>query len=297
MHWAILPDSFKGLMSAAFLLGTPTVIGALTILGLKDKNPSILRMMFSPWITVALMLFGCAITLLEGSICLVIMAPLFLLLASIGGLVMGLTIRFTNRTRSELSSVALLPMLMLMADSNLPVQPRVLELRRSVEVKAPPQVIWKEILEARNIHPEELPLSFPHLIGVPKPVEGINFQTPEGEVRQSRWEKGVNFVGIVTSRDDNHSIGWRYAFNAHSFPKGSMDDHVAIGGKYYDILDTTFNLTPADGQVTRLEIVAHYKVNSCINFYAIPISRWMGNSFIDSILGLYKSRSEHRHSI
>jgi hypothetical protein len=70
-----------------------------------------------------------------------------------------------------------------------------------------------------------------------------------------------------------------------------MDDHVAIGGRYFDLQDTTFRLERTSGG-TRLGIVAHYRLTSSINFYAVPMAALLGRDFIDTILGLYKLRSE-----
>jgi hypothetical protein len=120
--------------------------------------------------------------------------------------------------------------------------------------------------------------------------------TPEGEVRFSRWERGVNFQGVVTSRKEDTSISWQYRFDAHSFPKGSMDEHVAIGGRYFDMDDTAFHLEPMPGGTTRLEIVAHYRVSSAINFYAVPAADFLGRDFVSTILALYKRRSETAQS-
>lgn len=166
------------------------------------------------------------------------------------------------------------------------------ELRREVMVDASPATIWNEILAARTIRPEELPPSLTHMIGVPKPLEGINVRTRDGEVRFSRWERGVNFRARVTARKEYEYISWRYVFDEHSFPKGSMDDHVAIGGRYFDLHDTSFQLTPAPDGRTRLEIVAHYRVATSINAYAVPVAEILGRDFLDTILGLYRLRSE-----
>ena len=131
-----------------------------------------------------------------------------------------------------------------------------------------------------------------HLIGVPKPLEGINVRIGNEEVRFSRWERGVNFRGFVTARKERESITWRYVFDDRSFPEGSMDEHVAIGGRYFVLRDTTFNLVPISGGKTRLEIVAHYRVSTSINAYAVPVAAFLGRDFLDTILGLYKHRSE-----
>jgi hypothetical protein len=287
-----VPRPVAGVMSMAFLVVTPIVVGALTIYGIRDARPSILAMIFRPWISVALMLLGCAVSLLEGSICLVIMAPPLLAFGSLGGIGMGLVLRYLSVKDSHLKVVAILPLLVAIGEGGIALPNQELELRQSVEIQAPPHEVWGEILTARSIRPRELPFSLVHLMGVPKPVEGVNVRTSAGEIRYSKWERGVNFRAIVTQRIEDRSISWRYVFDGKSFPAGSMDEHVAIGGRYFDLEDTTFNLDSLPGGRTRLEIVAHHRVTSSINFYAVPVARLLGHDFIHTILTLYKNRSE-----
>src|SRR5689334_14699421 len=82
---ALLEES-HGLMTAAFLLGSPFVVGAITVYGLRGSKISGISMIFRPWASVLLMLLGCIATHLEGTICIVIMMPLFLICGSVGGL-------------------------------------------------------------------------------------------------------------------------------------------------------------------------------------------------------------------
>lgn len=290
-----LPVAYQGVMSAAFIFGTPFVLGALTVYGRRHLAQTWASLLVTPWITVGLMLVGCAVTLLEGSICLAIMSPLFLALGSFGGLAMGVALRLLGGHRTELRAVAALPLLLLLVDGYIPLQDARQVVRRSTVVNAAPSVVWDEILEARAIRADELPWSLAHAIGVPKPVEGVNIATQDGEVRFSTWERGVHFRGVVTDRRPYRSIRWRYVFDEDSFPAGSMDDHVAIGGRYFDLQDTTLNLQPLSGNRTRLEIVAHYRVSSSVNLYAVPVANLIGADFVDSLLGLYKGRSE-RHA-
>ena len=293
--FGVLPTSYQGVMSSAFVLGTPFVLGALTVYGQRHHPRTWSSMIVTPWITVGLMLLGCAVTLLEGSICLAIMSPLFLALGSLGGLAMGVALRLLGGHRTELRAVAALPLLLLLVDGYIPRQDARQVIRRSTVIDAAPSVVWDEILEARAIRADELPWSLAHAIGVPKPVEGVNIATPDGEVRYSKWERGVHFRSVVIDRRPYRSIRWRYAFDKDSFPAGSMDDHVAIGGRYFDLQDTMLNLHPLPGKRTRLEIVAHYRVSSSFNLYAVPVAKLIGVDFVDSILGLYKGRSE-RHA-
>lgn len=290
--FGVMPPSLQGPMSVAFLIATPLTVGALTIYGARQQNLSVWSWMFVPWATIALMLAGCAATLLEGAICLALMAPLFLIAGSIGGVLMGVALRVVPSRQSSLKAVAVLPLLMILGDGLLPLPDRHLEIRRSIHIDAAPPTVWKQILTAREIRSEELPISITHLIGVPRPLEGVNRLTPDGEIRYSQWEKGVNFQAVVTNRRENESITWRYRFDAHSFPKGSMDEHVAIGGRYFDLDDTTFNLIRTPNGTTNLEIVAHFRVTSSVNFYAVPVAKFLGQDFVHTILSLYKNRSE-----
>ena len=283
----------EGPMSLAFLIATPVTVGAITIFSARKNNPSGLYMTFFPWITTALMLLGCALTMMEGAICIAILSPLFLICSSFGGLIMGYSLRALKNNENNLKVIVALPFLIMVSESNIPLQKSEMEIKRTITVNAKPKIIWNQILTARQIRPEELPFSIVHLIGVPRPVEGINIETENGEVRFSKWEKGVNFQAKVISKQEYKSITWHYIFNKDSFPAGSMDDHVAIGGEYFDLNDTTFNLTPTDDGKTELEIIAHFKVNSAVNFYALPISQLLGSDFINTILTLYKNRSEN----
>lgn len=290
--FGVLPNGSGGVMSIAFLVVTPAVVGALTIYGARDRNPSVAAMFLMPWVTVMLMLLGCAITLLEGAICIAMMAPLFLLFASIGGVGMGIALHYAGRHTGKLPCVVLLPLLMLLGEQGLPSHHRNLELKQSIVIDAQPHMVWNQIMTARDIVPEELPLSLTHLIGVPKPVEGVNLSTQDGEVRYSKWERGVNFRAVVTHKVQHESITWNYVFDRKSFPPGSMDDHVAIGGQYFNLHDTTFTLHRLAGERTRLDILTHHRISTSVNFYAVPVATLLGNDFISTILTLYKSRSE-----
>lgn len=290
--FGLIPSDYRGTMSVAFLLATPFVLGALTVYGGRHKSQSLAFYIFGPWLAVALMLLGCAMALLEGSICLAIMSPLFFTLASFGGVTMGLALRIAGRNQSQLKAIVLLPLLILIGEQKIPLQEQSVELRQATTINASADTVWRQILSARSIRSDELPFSVSHFIGVPKPVEGVNVVTPAGEIRYSRWERGVNFRAIVTERQPGRSIRWHYQFDRDSFPAGSMDEHVEIGGRYFKLDDTTFNLEPLSGNRTRLEIVGHYRVSSSVNFYAVPMTKFLGNDFIRTILGLYKGRSE-----
>jgi hypothetical protein len=289
---ALPSPATNGVMSMGFIFGTPIVIGAITALGSPAKPVNWPFCILMPVANVSLVMALCALMNVEGTICIVLMFPVFATLATLGGTATAIALHFGARG-TPLGSVVVLPLALLLAEQVLPVQhSRDMQVQRSVVVAAPPQVVWSQILSAREIRPDELPFSIVHAIGVPRPVEGVNVMTPSGEVRYSKWERGVHFRAVVLDRVENRSIHWRYEFEKDSFPPGTMDEHVAIDGRYFKLHDTTFNLQPLPGGHTRLEIVAHYTVSSTLNPYAVPAAGLLGRDFVDTILGLYKGRSE-----
>lgn len=290
--FGLLPAWTDGAMSLGFLVGTPLAAGALSVWGVRRHRPGVLIMIVGPWLTIGLMLVGCSLAMLEGLICIALMSPLFLGLGSIGGLLMGGALALLGHRRGTLPAFALLPLLLVLGEQGMPMPDAERRVEHAVDIAAPPARVWAEILSARDIRADELPPSLTHAIGVPRPLEGVNLQVGEAEVRFSRWERGVTFRGIVTAREEARRIAWRYAFDDHSFPPGSMDDHVAIGGRDFDLHDTEFSLEPLADGGTRLRIVARYRVSSRINAYAVPVADLIGRDFVATILGLYKHRSE-----
>lgn len=101
-----------------------------------------------------------------------------------------------------------------------------------------------------------------------------------------------SFSALVIHEIKDRSITWRYKFTPDSFPKGSLDDHVQIGGQYFNLYDTTFNLVPLSANTTRLEIISHYSVTTGVNFYGVPVTRLIAKDFMSTIVHLYKLRSE-----
>ena len=66
--------------------------------------------------------------------------------------------------------------------------------------------------------------------------------------------KQVHFDQVVTHWDENRHVRFAYRFDADSFPPGALDDHVRIGGHYFDLTDTAYTLSPQTETSTRLEI-------------------------------------------
>ncbi|HSC79896.1 MAG TPA: SRPBCC family protein, partial [Chitinolyticbacter sp.] len=289
--FAVGNDGMYALMSSAFLLLTPTAIGAITVYASADaEKRSWWYYGCMPWAVVTLFAFSSGLMLLEGLICIVMALPLFCLGGSVGGLLMGAFLRWRGRQAGVLHSFIALPLLVGAlpggSDPNAYGTATV-----SIDIAAPPAVVWQQLYNVGQIAPEEVPDAFIYRIGVPKPRSGQTVTTPEGRVRQVRWHKGVHFEEVVTDWQPERTIGWTYRFAKDSIPPGALDEHVTLGGRYFGLEATHYTLTPIAGG-TRLTLQIGYRVSTDFNWY----SHWLGQmalrDFAGAVLVLYRNRSE-----
>jgi hypothetical protein len=143
-------------MSITFLFLVPTVTGYLTVQlsrieRVRLKTYSIL----APWLPIVLFM---VITLgfdIEGWACWLMVLPLFLVAASIGGL---LARHFTLRKvdgHLKISVAILLPFALGPLESLIEVIPGTYEARTSIDIHAPADRIWANVIRVKSIPKEQ----------------------------------------------------------------------------------------------------------------------------------------------
>src|SRR6218665_4015349 len=77
-----------GVMTVSFLFFLPTIVGALTVYYSSEENAQkILYKIFAPWIPIFLFFIITLLLAWEGWACWLMVLPLFLLAASVGGFI------------------------------------------------------------------------------------------------------------------------------------------------------------------------------------------------------------------
>lgn len=288
----------SGPMLTSFVVLVPMLIGIYTVLSARRESPTMSFVLMGPWAPTFCFVAGTAVLLIEGSICITMAVPIFCLMASIGGLIGWALAKRVQPQPGTMNTLLLLPLLAGYAETHVTLPQEIRQSTASTHIAATPEAIWREINHATSIQPEEMKGGLAYMIGVPYPLEAITHTTPEGErVRKLRWAKNVSFDEPITAWEENRFVRWTYAFKPESFPPGALDDHVLIGGKYFDLVDTSYRLTPEAGG-TRLDIVVDYRVSTNFNWYAA----WWGRVLVDdsaqAILRFYKNRGEGvRHGL
>lgn len=279
-----------GAMLVSFLFLTPFVVGMLMVY-VDRARMSWLKAIFSPCIPMLLVLLLSALTAIEGSICILLAAPIFLIMSAIGGAIMFGALRLAVPRARHFCFVLLVPLLLGYGERDLPLPDAMRVSTASVHIDAPPARIWQLINDAEGIQPSEMAQGLAWRIGVPFPVSALTVDSTAGRVRKLRWQKGVHFDEPIVDWQENRLIRWTYRFAADSIPPGALDEHVQVGGKYFDLVDTSYQLEPEQGG-TRLSIRVSYRVTTQFNWYAVPLARLLVGDAANTILHFYKRRCE-----
>jgi hypothetical protein len=286
------PQSQWSAMAAAFIYIAPILVGMVTVyLAERQRRRDWAYYVAAPCLACVLFVSGTMLIMIEGLICAIVIIPMFAVLGALGGLVMGTVCRLTNWPRPMLYSFGALPILLASIGSVLPTPTNIGSIERSVVISAPAAAVWRQLNHIDNIRPDEMAHAWAMRIGVPLPVSGKTRQTPQGLVRESRWGKMVHFDEVIHEWQPERYMRWTYRFAPDSFPRQALDDHVVIGGHYFDLIDTSYTLA-AEGNATRLTTRVQYRISTQFNFYADWAAQFLLGNLCEVGLHLYKGRSE-----
>ena len=285
--------SVGGVMLTSFLVGVPVVMGmTVAYLSEKCKMRGIAFAGMMSMIALSLFAFAVGALFREGTICLVMAMGLFIPFMLLGALISVIATALDPKSSGRLFSVSLLmPFALGGIEQNIDAPTIRQQTERSIYIAASPEKIWNLINFPLDIRPEELQTGFAYKIGVPYPIEARTLQGQVGGKRQLLWQRGVRFEEEITEWQENRRIAWKYLFKPESFPSGSLDDHVVIGGQYFDIEDTSYTLTP-EGKGTRLTVQVGTRVSTHFNWYAAFCARYLVGDTAETILGFYQRRAQ-----
>ena len=279
-------------MVGSFIYLMPVVVGMVTVyLAERQRRRSWGYYLGAAAAATSLVVLGSLLVFIEGMICAIVIVPMFAVMGAIGGLVMGLACRLTNWPKPLLCAMGVMPLLLGAFGDALPTpEDNFGTIEHRLHIDAPPATVWRQIHEADGIRPPEMGRGWAYRIGVPLPLSGRTVDTPEGRVHRMQMGKGVHFEGVVRDWEPERRVRWTYRFAPDSFPAGALDDHVLIGGHYFDLIDTDFHLRPEAGG-TDLSVRIHYRVSTEFNLYADWVARLLLGNFSEVLLDLYRDRS------
>ena len=301
-RWLLQTSIFNGhtetglVVSASFLLLGPLYVGFVTLHFAERSAPRTpLEWILAPWLPILLSALILWLFLLEGLICIIMALPIMLVCASLGGVIAGLLARHGRRLKpTTLSSLALLPILLAPAESLhlAPTQTRTVQ--SQIRIHAPAATVWHNIERVPAISPTELRPTWTHHIGFPRPVEATLSYEGVGGVRNASFEHGLLFFETVTAWEPNHRLSFHIRADSANIPTTTLDEHVTIGGRYFDVLDGEYRLESLAGGDTLLHLTSHQRLTTDLNGYAGLWTDAVMQNLQTSILEVIQHRCETR---
>jgi hypothetical protein len=264
--------SILPVMSIAFIFLLPFGMGIISVLIAERRaKQSGWIWIFLPWVSVAAGSLATLLLLIEGWICVVMYLPIALTLASIGGVIGGAIGRSISSHRSKnvtMACVAFIPLLLAPWEYRAFGNQQLRTVENSIDIHADAATVWRNIERVPAIQKSELQSSWSTRIGFPDPVEATLSYEGVGGVRHATFERGVLFIENVDVWEPQK----RLAFSIHAqnadIPKTTLDEHVTVGGEFFDVLRGEYDIEQLPSGVVRLHLSSEHRVSTDFNWYA-----------------------------
>jgi hypothetical protein len=281
-------------MSFGFVFILPLVLGFLTLWYATDsQRKSWWFRIFAPLGTVLISLLFSLLVGWEGTICLVMAAVIYVPLASLGGIISGLILSRIDRNRlnsSWLIVILSLPLVSAYLEHYFDLPVRTNEVATQIEINAPAAVIWQNIIRVRAIT-EPLDGYF-YRMGFPKPIEATLSAERVGGVRRASFERGLTFIETIDVWEMEHKLSFSIKSDPSSVPLTTLDEHVMVGGRYFDVLRGTYEIVELSETSSLLKLSSEVKISTRFNFYAGFWAKFLMSDIQNTILDVIKLRAE-----
>lgn len=292
--WTPLSREF---VSGTGIFGVPFFMGAATLcLSAPRRQADVSYRILAPWVTVFLLYLILGAFALETMICLIMLLPPALALASAGGVLAGfiLTRWRGRRARSTaLTSVILLPLLMGPIEPLVvPVQHEIVTISDRIVVAAPVDHVWNTLIEVPDIRDDELQPSFSHVIGLPKPRAALMTGSGVGAVRDLYWDDGVHFRERITTWQPGRLLAYDVDVSPARDALRRLDTHVVIGDRYFNVENGRYELLALDEGHTQLTLRTTYRISTRVNAYGKFWADRTLHDFHRVVLALMRDRAQ-----
>jgi hypothetical protein len=282
-----------GLMTVSFMFIVPFVIGLITAYHHDNITSSRKIAMITMPVFAILGLIGISVLFgQEGIICALMALPVFLLMALIGGLI-GVRIFKRNRTdKVYVSLFIFLPFLIAPIENQLGLTDKIFTEHTTIEINATDKIVWNNITRVKEISENENNNSLFQFMGFPRPIEAELDTVAIGGIRKAIFARGLFFTETVTQMQTNKILAFNIVADPKSIPPKALDEHVMVGGKYFDVLEGKYEIEKVNDNKIILQLTSQFRLSTRFNFYSGLWSKLIMKDIQENILDIIKRRSE-----
>lgn len=289
-YWRIFDSG--GLMSFSFLFLAPLVIGFIT----AYYNRQVVRAtrivaITMPLLAVFGLIFVSVLLGLEGIICALMTVPIFAIMSLIGSFI-GIKVFERKPTKITISLILIAPLLFAPIEQYIGLSEQVFTENTSVEISASDELIWKHVTRVEVITEEENRTSLFQIMGFPRPIEATLDTIAVGGVRTAYFDRGLFFTETVTEMEEKKSLAFSIEADPNAIPPTALDEHVLVGGSYFDILSGRYELEQLSQDHYLLKLSSQFRLSTSFNFYSGFWSKLIMRDIQNNILRIVKERAE-----
>ena len=284
-------------VSITYIFSLPIILGAIPVLfSTKEQLKSYKSYLLMPWGITLTFFFLCYIMRFDGMICLIVIVAPFLVLGTLGAFLYRLFKLKLKGKGSSLYASLLLPLIVFMIEENIQPTNEFHTVLSTIEVESDRRNVWKNIKNVESIKSEEIETHFVHVIGIPKPLNGALDKEGVGGVRSIVWEKGIKFEEKIITWNEGYGFSYDINVDPKSIPPRTLDEHVMIGGKYFDVVAGSYNIVPKGSNRCLVELSCTYRITTNFNFYSKVWADYIIEDFNAMILEVVRKRSEQKNN-
>ena len=284
------------IVGLGFLAVLPMVMGYLSVIEYLRATPAAdvrgIKWFFLPWGSVLLSMAVSVLVKWEGRVCLVFAGPIMLLFSLLGGFVARIAWGKLGERSPGRVSAFVVPLMFLLIEAHLPSPYEIRTVQTEVLIHAPARVVWDNIKSVRQITVRELPGSWIEPVGFPRPLEARLSHEGIGGVRQASFSGGLVFTETVNRWDPDKNLRFSIRANTDSIPRSTLDEHVTIGGEFFDVLDGEYALDQRGGDIL-LHLTSHERLSTHVNPYAEMWTDAVMRAIQRQILEVIRHRAEN----
>lgn len=281
------------IVSMAFVYTMPFGLGGLVcFLGYKLDEPSLFWVLVAPLLTIVVLLLGSLAFGMEAAICVLVGFPVVSICAMLGGAIMSVILKRFDQSKVPVTLFVLLPYAVSPVEQmwQAPHETRVM--RNALTVKAPAKTIWNQIYQVPAIQKSELPSQWIYFLGFPRPIAATIDKQGVGGRRHATFERNVSFFEVVTHWEPVKKLSFTIKADPDFIPHTAFDEHIIVGGRFYDVLDGTYEIEPCNDGTCILHLSSTHRLSTRFNWYAGWWSEWVMDQIQGSILEVIRHRCE-----